>query len=85
MAALLAKFRIQFSEVVIVDDIQKKALDGTKKAFNALVEPFLSSHSNVGSSITQVDLIANKERTNRYLRLSEELQAHSQNATFVVL
>merc|ERR1712020_886645 len=38
MAALLAKFRIEFSSVVVIPDITKRAKDETRDAFNSMVE-----------------------------------------------
>lgn len=89
MAALLAKFRIDYSDVVIIQDIQTKAQERTKKEFDSLVEPFVAKSTHAtnddGTTITQAELFALKERTNRHLRLSEELAKHSQNSTFVVM
>ncbi|CAG0889507.1 unnamed protein product [Darwinula stevensoni] len=40
LAALLSKFRIDYSDVVVVADIQKKATPETHQEFDALIEPF---------------------------------------------
>ncbi|CAG0910474.1 unnamed protein product, partial [Darwinula stevensoni] len=40
MAALLSKFRIDCSDVVVIPDVQKKAGDDTRGDFDALIEPF---------------------------------------------
>lgn len=40
LAALLSKFRIDYSDVVIISDIHKKAMDSTRKEFETFIEPF---------------------------------------------
>jgi len=86
MASLLSKFRIDFSAVVVIGDIQRKAEEKTKKEFDDLTEPFISmQESPDGSSISRSEFMANRERTNRYLRLGEELQKHSSEANIVVM
>ena len=88
MAALLAKFRIDYSDVIVIPDITKKAQDSTKKEFDTLIEPFRvpsDCPSSDGTSITDAELMAHKEKTNRHLRLSEALRMHSKDSTFVVM
>lgn len=85
MAALLSKFRIDYSDVIVIHDIQKKALDSTKKEFDTVIAPFKSEDSNDGTSITEAELMALKEKTNRHLRLREELSKYSKESTFVVM
>ena len=40
LAGLLSKFRIDYSDVVIISDIQKKAKESTRKEFEALIQQF---------------------------------------------
>lgn len=40
LAALLSKFRIDYSDVVIISDVNKKAMDSTRKEFETFIEPF---------------------------------------------
>ena len=40
MAALLSKFRIDYSDVIIISDVQKKAQDSTNEYFNSLIQSF---------------------------------------------
>ena len=40
MAALLNKFRIDYSDVIVVTDIEKMAEPGIHQEFDALIEPF---------------------------------------------
>lgn len=78
LATLLAKFRIDFSEVFIVPDITKKALPETKAEFESILSSFPSTVSNA-------DLSLYAERTNRHLRTAELLREHSANSELVVL
>jgi solute carrier family 12 sodium/potassium/chloride transporter 2 len=40
LAGLLSKFRIDYSDVVIVSDIHTKAKESTRKEFESLIQPF---------------------------------------------
>jgi hypothetical protein len=40
LAALLSKFRIDYSDVIVIPDITKKAKDETKKEFESLISGF---------------------------------------------
>ncbi|XP_066994465.2 bumetanide-sensitive sodium-(potassium)-chloride cotransporter isoform X2 [Anabrus simplex] len=89
LAALLSKFRIDYSDVVVIPDITRRAQEETKKEFESLIEKFRkkeeidSDHSK--PYITDSELIALKEKTNRHMRLRELLLQYSQNSTFVVM
>ena len=85
MAALLAKFRIDYSDVIVVPDITKKAQDATKKEFEALIAPFKDDDAPEGTAIHSAELVALREKTNRNLRIRELLQEHSKDATFIVM
>lgn len=85
MAALLSKFRIDYSDVIVIHDITKKAQEKTKKEFEALIAPFKSGNSDDGTSITDAELMALREKTNRHLRLRELLLTHSKESTFIVM
>lgn len=41
MAALLAKFRISYSDLVVIDDLAKPPKDTTKVWFDSLIRPFV--------------------------------------------
>jgi len=85
MAALLAKFRIEYSDVIVIPDITKRAQDQTKKEFEALIEPFKGNETQDGTTITDAELMTLREKTNRHLRLRELLSQHSIDSTFVVM
>jgi len=79
MAALLAKFRIEFSSVIVIPDVTKRATDETRDAFNAMIETLPEG------SISEEEMIENKEKTNRHLRLSELLQEHSKESEMIFI
>ena len=56
MATLLAKFRIDYSDVIVIPDVTKKADPATKAEFQALI---------AGSDIGEEELEKEKEKTNR--------------------
>ncbi|ODM98387.1 Bumetanide-sensitive sodium-(potassium)-chloride cotransporter [Orchesella cincta] len=85
MAALLSKFRIDYSDVIVIPDVTKKAHENTKKEFDAVIAPFKSNNSDDGTSVTEAELIACREKTNRHLRLRELLLTHSKESTFIVM
>ena len=79
MAALLAKFRIEFSSVVVIPDVTKRASDQTREAFEGMICALPEG------SITEEELLENKEKTNRQLRLSELLQENSSEAEMIFM
>merc|ERR1719450_2101364 len=79
MAALLAKFRIEFSSVVVIPDVTKRASDASRERLDALLAKIPKD------TIPEEELLANKEKTNRHLRLSELLQAHSKDSEIIVM
>lgn len=79
MAALLSKFRIDYSDVIIIPDILKKAEPATKAEFNNLIGDLPSG------TIPDTQLEAEKEKTNRHLRLAELLRHYSSSAEMVVM
>ena len=78
MAALLAKFRIDFSDVTVIPDVLKKAKDETKNEFQDLI-------SACAEPIPEQELNAQKEKTNRHLRLAELLREHSYAAEMIIM
>lgn len=90
MASLLSKFRIDYSALKLIPDITKKPKDSTMSFFDDLISPFRvpeseeeNDHSKLG--ITEADLLAMKDKTNRHLRLRELVLEHSSDANLVVM
>uniref|UniRef100_A0A8R1TWW0 SLC12 domain-containing protein n=1 Tax=Onchocerca volvulus TaxID=6282 RepID=A0A8R1TWW0_ONCVO len=86
MAALLTKFRIDFSDVSVIPDLGRKPNSQTIEAFTELIKPFICEDDNVRPGmITRSELEAQKHRTNRHLRCSELLHELSYKSDLIVL
>lgn len=84
MASLLSKFRIDYSALKMIPDVNKKPKDSTLAYFDDLIAPFKTTDDSTDEmSITEADLIAAQSRTHRYLRVRELINAHSSNARLV--
>ena len=57
METLLAKFRIEFEEVIIISDIGKKADTSTQMEFDEIIE---------GMNVSEEELHLEQAKTNRY-------------------
>ena len=60
MATLLAKFRIDYSDVIAIPDVTKKASPETKAEFEKMI---------AGCGIPEEELKEEREKTNRYYGL----------------
>ncbi|PSN39492.1 Bumetanide-sensitive sodium-(potassium)-chloride cotransporter [Blattella germanica] len=81
----------QRNDVVIIPDINKKAQESTVKEFEILIEPFKEKNTEDKSKvskqtyITDSELLALKEKSNRHMRIRELLLQYSKDSTFVVM
>nr|XP_022904226.1 bumetanide-sensitive sodium-(potassium)-chloride cotransporter [Onthophagus taurus] len=82
MASLLSKFRIDYSDLQIVPDITNKPADETQTFFEGLIEDFRKPDNEL---ITESELLAVKDKTNRHMRLRELLLEYSHEASLVVM
>ncbi|CAO1378480.1 unnamed protein product [Diamesa hyperborea] len=86
MASLLAKFRIDYSDLKLLPDITKKPDESTVKFFDELIKDFISvSDDGDDGLITSSELLAVQDKTNRHLRLREYLLEHSVKSDLVVM
>ncbi|CAG7731127.1 unnamed protein product, partial [Allacma fusca] len=85
MAALLAKFRIDYADVIVISDVTTKAKEATKQEFENVIATFKDDEVDDGSAIRSSELVVLREKTNRHLRLRELLLEHSKDSTFVVM
>uniref|UniRef100_A0A5S6QLM9 Solute carrier family 12 member 2 n=1 Tax=Trichuris muris TaxID=70415 RepID=A0A5S6QLM9_TRIMR len=77
MAALLSKFRVNFSEVNVIPKIinpNKESID----QFEQFVQPL------IGNLVTETELAKEKIRTWRYIRTREFMLANSTNSALIV-
>lgn len=89
MASLLAKFRIDYSDLQLLPDITKKPQETTVHFFQDLIKNHVKTDGNGGDDdnnwITEADLIAVQDKTNRHLRLREYLLEKSSESDLVVM
>ncbi|KRZ15211.1 Solute carrier family 12 member 2 [Trichinella zimbabwensis] len=93
MAALLSRFRIDYSGVVVIPDLSRQPSEKLIKEFNEFIKPYMVDSDSVaehdeltkGIFIRDSDFVAQKSKTYRQLRIKELLQEHSTNAQLVVL
>ncbi|XP_018008645.2 bumetanide-sensitive sodium-(potassium)-chloride cotransporter [Hyalella azteca] len=78
MASLLSKFRIDYSDVIVIPDAMKKASEAAKADFEALIEKFKTDGDvGDGMTLTETELMSQREKTNRHIRLRELLVENS--------
>uniref|UniRef100_A0A7E4VQV4 AA_permease domain-containing protein n=1 Tax=Panagrellus redivivus TaxID=6233 RepID=A0A7E4VQV4_PANRE len=88
MAALLSKFRINFSDVRVIPDVAKKPQPETVAEFETLIEPFrslITDESFKDGMISEAELSSQRDKTHRQLRIAELLKQHSMDSDLVVL
>ena len=49
MAAMLSKFRIDYSDVIVITDITKKPADSTRAYFDGLTKKFMKNEDGLGT------------------------------------
>jgi len=88
MAALLSKFRIDYSDLTIIPDITKRAEETTRTFFNGIIKDFKGNpkdSDHPDTVIGEMELLALKEKTNRHMRLRELLLEHSSSSNLIVM
>uniref|UniRef100_A0A672TFJ9 Solute carrier family 12 member 2 n=1 Tax=Strigops habroptila TaxID=2489341 RepID=A0A672TFJ9_STRHB len=97
MATLLSKFRIDFSDIMVLGDINTKPKKENIAAFEEMIEPFRLHEDDKEQEvadkmkedepwrITDNELELYKTKTYRQIRLNELLQEHSSTANIIVM
>ncbi|XP_043910677.1 solute carrier family 12 member 2-like [Protopterus annectens] len=97
MATLLSNFRIDFSDITIIEDINTKPSKQSLQSFYDLIEPYrlreedfdaeTAEKMKTGESwkITDDELKIFREKTQRQIRLNELLQQYSRSANMIVM
>ncbi|XP_059486836.1 solute carrier family 12 member 1 [Neocloeon triangulifer] len=87
MASLLSKFRIDYSDLKIIPNVTKKPQESTKQFFDSLISDLTKDKEGEEDSapISESELLAMKDKTNRHLRLRELLMENSKEANLVVM
>ncbi|KAA0714501.1 Solute carrier family 12 member 2 [Triplophysa tibetana] len=97
MAALLSKFRIDFSDITVLGDINIKPKKHNKEVFQNMIEPYRLKEDDMEQEdadrlkaqepwrITDNELELYRAKSNRQIRLNELLQEHSSTANLIVI
>ncbi|XP_067425361.1 solute carrier family 12 member 2 isoform X2 [Emydura macquarii macquarii] len=97
MATLLSKFRIDFSDIMVLGDINTKPKKENIAAFEEMVEPFRLHEDDKEQDIadkmkedepwriTDNELELYKTKSHRQIRLNELLKEHSSTANIIVM
>ncbi|TKR62951.1 hypothetical protein L596_026846 [Steinernema carpocapsae] len=86
MVALLRKFRIEFIDVKVIQDISRRPHPTTTREFERLISTMRTTTEDCRPGlISELDLNAQALRTNRQLRTRELLQQHSHDSDLVVI
>ncbi|RXG57477.1 Solute carrier family 12 member 1 [Armadillidium vulgare] len=87
MINLLNKFRIDFSDMTILTDINSKASESVRMEFNTLIEKYKldTDEKTDDLMLTEDELLRNGEKTNRNLRLRELLLENSKDASLIIM
>nr|WJN00280.1 putative sodium-potassium-chloride cotransporter [Conger myriaster] len=97
MATLLSKFRIDFSDITVLGDINTKPKKENVAAFEEMIEPYRLKEDDMEQEaaerlkaeepwrITDNELELYRAKTNRQVRLNELLQEHSRTANLIVM
>ncbi|XP_029023949.1 solute carrier family 12 member 2 isoform X2 [Betta splendens] len=97
MATLLSKFRIDFSDITVLGDINTKPKKEHVAGFEELIEPYRLKEDDMEQDaaetlknsepwrITDNELELYRAKTNRQIRLNELLKEHSSTANLIVM
>nr|CAD31111.1 putative sodium-potassium-chloride cotransporter [Anguilla anguilla] len=97
MATLLSKFRIDFSDITVLGDINTKPKKENVTAFEEMIEPYRLKEDDMEQEaaerlkaeepwrITDNELELYRAKSNRQIRLNELLKEHSSTANLIVM
>ncbi|KAK3097309.1 hypothetical protein FSP39_008537 [Pinctada imbricata] len=89
LASLLKKFRIEYSDLTVIPNLWKKPTLTMYKEFESTIHKWrLRPHEFTEEypwKISDSDLLANKQKTYRNIRLREQLLIHSPEASLIVM
>lgn len=86
MAEIMAKFRIKYTSLKMVDDISIQPQKSTQEFFDKLISDFTKNGSeSTDCIVTNEELQSLRDKTHRQLRLRELLLENSSQSTLVVM
>ena len=83
MASLLAKFRINYTDLHVLHGLNKSPNDYELNRFNQLLQTW--NQNNEAHGITESELEGNKDKIKRGLKLHEYLLEYSSKSTLIVV
>ena len=57
MAAMLSKFRIDYSDVIVITDITKKPADSTRAYFDSITKQFMKNEGGQGNNDFRLEIL----------------------------
>lgn len=84
MANLLAKLRIDYSSLTMLQEVKKRPMEKTIDMHASLLSGF-NEGENTECFVSNIEKTTLEEKTNRQLRLRELLLEHSQTASLIVM
>lgn len=84
MANLLAKLRINYSSLVLLQGVFDPPKEGTVRLHSKILDGFLEGQ-NDQCFVSDVEREKMREKTNLHLRLREMLREHSKSASMIVM
>lgn len=86
MAALLAKLRIEYSDLIVIENLSSQPPSNYSVTwFDGLVRHLVNREDAFASTSIQDELECLREKTNRHLRLRELLIDHSSDSSLIVM
>lgn len=85
---LLNQFRIPFSDVLVLTNCEEEPSPLRKQRFKSLIERFMVDETTKERgqlSLTKGDLLKNKEKTIKILKIRDMMERHSKNSNMVVM
>lgn len=80
MAALLNKFRIDYSDLIVITDLNKPPKESTRNWFDGLIRPFIRREE-----LSETERVSLQAKTDRHCRLRELVVDHSTDSNLVVM
>ena len=84
MADLLAKLRINYSSLVLLQGVFDQPKEATVRLHTKMLDGFLEGQ-NDQCFVSDVEREKMREKTNLHLRLREMLRVHSKSASLIVM
>lgn len=85
MARLLTKFRIKFSQLIMLKGVTDRPKETTILQHKQLIDKYCNNASSEATVITSSEIQDMEEKTNRQLRIHELVVEHSSQAALIVM